>query len=212
MSTLLFYDDTHKYTVDGEEVPSVSELTRFLTRELYTDAPQYFLDQAAKCGTTVHKATEAIDKYGTVEVEDEYAGFVKAYIAFMKEHDVSWEKIEWSVCNGHEQATPYAGTLDRYGAVDGKVGILDIKTTANISSLHKLCYTAQLNLYKLAVEKEKPVKELWVLQLKGDGTYKLIPMEENKELAEACLTMHYAIKNCKRRRKKKSDQNQCEEE
>lgn len=204
MPTLLFYDDSHKYTVDGEEVPSVSELTRFLTRELYTDAPQYFLDQAAKRGTSVHKATEAIDKFGSVEVEDDLAGFVKAYVAFMKEHDVSWEKIEWAVCNGHHNGMPYAGTLDRYGALDGKVVILDIKTTANISGLHKVCYSAQLNLYRLAVMKEKPVEELWVLQLKKDGTYKLIQLEENEDLANACLTMHYAIQKTKRKRKKKN--------
>ena len=203
MSTLLFYNDSHKYTVDGEEVPSVSELTRFLTRELYNDAPQYFLDQAAKRGTNVHKATEAIDKFGTVEIEDEYAGFVKAYVSFLKEHEVSWSNIEWSVCS-KENEMPYAGTIDRVGALDGKTVILDIKTTANISGLHKLCYTAQLNLYKLAVEKEKPVEELWVLQLKKDGTYKLIQLEENKELAQACLTMHYAIQKTKRKRRKKN--------
>ena len=203
MPTLLFYDDSHKYTVDGEEVPSVSELTRFLTRELYTDAPQYFLDQAAKRGTNVHKATEAIDKFGTVEIEDEYAGFVKAYVSFLKEHEVSWGNIEWPVCRKDDEM-PYAGTIDRVGALDGKTVILDIKTTANISSLHKLCYTAQLNLYRLAV-KEKPVEELWVLQLKKDGTYKLIQLEENKELAQACLTMHYAIQKTRRKRRKKND-------
>jgi len=204
MSTLLFYDDSHKYTVDGEEVPSVSELTRFLTRELYTDTPQYFLDQAAKRGTSVHKATEALDKFGSVEVDDETVSFIKAYVSFMKEHEVKWDKIEWAVCNGHDNETPYAGTIDRYGSLDGKAVVLDIKTTANISGLHKLCYTAQLNLYKLAVEKEKPVEELWVLQLKKDGTYKLIQLEENKELAQACLTMHYAIQKTKRKRRKKN--------
>ena len=206
MSTLLFYDDSHKYTVDGEEVPSVSELTRFLTRELYTDAPQYFLDQAAKRGTNVHKATEAIDKFGTVEIEDEYAGFVKAYVSFLKDHNVSWEKIEWPVCRKDDEM-PYAGTIDRVGTLDGKTVILDIKTTANISGLHKLCYTAQLNLYNLAVEKEKLVDGLWVLQLKKDGTYKLIQLEENKELAQACLTMHYAIQKTKRKRRKKNAEN-----
>lgn len=197
MSTLLFYDDSHKYTVDGEEVPSVSELTRFLTRELYTDAPQYFLDQAAKRGTSVHKATEAIDKFGTVEIDDDLAGFVKAYVLFMKEHDVNWEKIEWSVCNDKL----YAGTVDRYGTLDGEPVILDIKTTATISGLHKVCYSAQLNLYRMAVVKEKPVDKLWVLQLKKDGTYKLIELEENPALADACITMHYAIQKTRRRRK-----------
>ena len=206
MSTLVFYDDSHTYTVDGQEVPSVSELTRFLTRELYNDAPQYFLDQAAKRGTSVHKATEALDKFGTVEIDDEFAGFVKAYVSFLKEHDVSWDNIEWPVCS-KDNEMPYAGTIDRVGTLDGKIVILDIKTTANISGLHKLCYTAQLNLYKLAVKEEKPVEGLWVLQLKKDGTYKLIPLEENEELAKACLTMHYAIQKTKRKRRKKDAEN-----
>ena len=35
MATLLFFDQGHKYTLDGEELPSVSELCRFLSREIY---------------------------------------------------------------------------------------------------------------------------------------------------------------------------------
>ena len=198
MATLLFYDDTHRYTVDGEEVPSVSELVRFLSRELYTDTPQYYLDGAAQRGTKIHKATEALDKYGSVEIDDDLAEYLKAYVAFVKERTPEWEKIEWAVCN----EKLYAGTCDRYGTLDGKQIILDIKTTATISGMHKVLYGAQLNLYRLAVMKEKPVDELWVLQLKKDGTYKLHPIEVNESLAMACLTLHQAIKATKRRRKK----------
>lgn len=204
MATLLFYDDSHKYTVDGEEVPSVSELTRFLTRELYNEAPQFVLDQAAKRGTSVHKATEAIDKFGTVEVEDDLAGYVKAYVSFLKDMQPEWEKIEWSVCNDKL----YAGTVDRYGTINSVPVVLDIKTTQNITGLHKVVYTAQLNLYRLAVLKEKPVEQLWILQLKKDGTYRLIQLEENEALAKACLTMHEAIKNSKKWRKKKDAGNE----
>ena len=202
MATLLFYDDSHKYTVDGEEVPSVSELTRFLTRELYTETPQYVLDNAANRGTKVHKATEALDKFGRVEIEDDLAEYVKAYVAFRKEINPEWEKIEWSVCNDKL----YAGTVDRYGKMNGLSVIMDIKTTGTITGLHKVLYTAQLNLYRLAVMKEKPVDGLWVLQLKKDGTYKLIQLEVNEPLAQACITMHKAIKNGRKRRRKKNDQ------
>lgn len=198
MATLLFYDDSHKYTVDGEEVPSVSELTRFLSREVYTDAPQFAIEGAAKRGTAVHKATEALDKFGTVECESDIAPFVQAYVQFRKDRSPEWEKIEWPICN----QKLYAGTVDRYGTLDGKKVILDIKTTQSITGLHKVLYRAQLNLYKLAVLHEQPVEELWILQLKKDGTYKLIPMEFDDDLALACLTMHEAIKNSKRRRKK----------
>lgn len=198
MSTLLFYDSGHKYTVDGEEVPSVSELTRFITREVYSEAPQFFLDKAAERGTNVHKATEAIDKFGSVEIDSDIAPFVQAYVNFRKEVAPEWEKIEWPV---HNQKL-YAGTIDRYGTMNGKKVILDIKTTASISGMHKVLYRAQLNLYKIAALQETYVEELWVLQLKKDGTYKLHQIEFDDNLALACLTMHEAIKNSKRRKKK----------
>ena len=166
MATLLFYDDKHRYTVDGEEVPSVSELTRFLTREVYTEVPQYFLDAAADRGTKIHRATEALDKFGKVEIDSDLAPYLQAYVSFMKDTAPEWEKVEWPVCNG----TLYAGTVDRFGTMNGKKVILDIKTTANMTGLHKVVYRAQLNLYKLAVLHESPVEELWILQLKKDGT------------------------------------------
>ena len=200
MAKLLFYDDTHRYTVDGDEVPSVSELIRFLTREVYNDTPQYFMDGAAARGTLVHRATESIDKYGTVECEDDIAPYIQAYVQFLKDKTPEWEKIEWPICNEKK----YAGTVDRYGKLDGKRVVLDIKTTQSISGMHKLLYGAQLTLYKMAVELEYPVEELVVLQLKKDGSYKLIPIEENEPLALACLTMHEAIKNTKSKRRTKA--------
>lgn len=200
MAKLLFYDDTHRYTVDGDEVPSVSEIIRFLTREVYNDTPQYFMDGAAARGTLVHRATESIDKYGTVECEDDIASYIQAYVQFLKDKTPEWEKIEWPICNEKK----YAGTVDRYGELDGKRVVLDIKTTQSISGMHKLLYGAQLTLYKMAVELERPVEELVVLQLKKDGSYKLIPIEENEPLALACLTMHEAIKNSKSKRRKKA--------
>ena len=200
MARLLFYDDTHRYTVDGEEVPSVSELIRFITRELYTDTPQYFMEGAAARGTLVHKATESLDEFGKVECEDDIAPYIQAYVSFLKDCQPNWEKIEWPICNG----TRYAGTVDRYGELNGKKVVLDIKTTQSISGMHKLLYGAQLTLYKMAVEQERPVEKLVVLQLKKDGSYKLIPIEENEPLALACLTMHEAIKNSKTKRRKKA--------
>lgn len=200
MARLLFYDDTHRYTVDGEEVPSVSELIRFLTREVYTDTPQAFLDGAALRGTKVHKACESLDSYGKIECEDEIADYVYGYVQFLRENQVDWERVEWPVCNGLR----YAGTVDRYGTLNGKRVVLDIKTTQSISGMHKLLYGVQLTLYKMAVELEHPVEQLVVLQLKKDGSYKLIPIEENEPLALACLTMHEAIKNSKSKRRKKA--------
>ena len=128
MANLVFFEENHRYTIDGEEVPSVSELTRFIAREVYGEVNQQILDNAAERGKKVHKATEALDKFGQVEIEDDLSGYLKGYILFRREHKVEWQKIEWPVNNGNL----YAGTLDRYGTVDGIPAIVDYKTTANI--------------------------------------------------------------------------------
>ena len=84
---------------------------------------------------------------------------------------------------------------------DKKV-IVDIKTTQHISGMHKVGYRAQLNLYRLAAIRDVAVDELWGLQLKKDGTYKLHQMDVDEPLAQACITLHEAFKQTKRRKKK----------
>ena len=96
MATLLFFDQGHKYTLDGEELPSVSELCRFLSREIYGDVAQWRLDNAADRGTAVHKACESLDKFGSVDVQDAILPYLQAYLKFRREHAVEWRKIEYA--------------------------------------------------------------------------------------------------------------------
>lgn len=51
MSRLIFYNDTHSYQIDGETLPSVTEILRFISREIYADATSWKLDNAADRGT-----------------------------------------------------------------------------------------------------------------------------------------------------------------
>ena len=37
MSNLKFFDEGHRYELDGVEIPSVSELSRFASREVYNN-------------------------------------------------------------------------------------------------------------------------------------------------------------------------------
>lgn len=196
MAQLLFFDADHKYELDGEPLPSVSELCRFISREIYGDVSQYNLDRAAKRGTAVHKATESLDKYGKIDVEDGILPYVQSYIKFRKEHVVDWQKIEFAT---HHPMDKYAGTMDRYGVIDGEMSILDIKTSYTI---HVPLCSAQLNLYRRMMESNQfQVEKLFILHLKNDGQYRLKEFPFDDSVPDGLLALHNALKKKARRKK-----------
>ena len=193
MNILQFFDKGHVYMLDGEQIPCVSDLCRFLHREIYKEAPIWQLEAAADRGTKVHAATEVLDKTGRAEIEDDYLPYLEAYARFRQEHDVQWELIE------HPDSHPthrYAGTIDRYGMVDGYRTLADLKTTYQV---YKPLCSASLNLYRLILEaREKAVERLLIIHLKKDRTYKLIPFNVDDSVPMALITLHTALKRRKR--------------
>ena len=118
IARLIFYDDEHIYTVDGEEFPSVSEISRFASREVYGEVSQYNLDNACSRGSAVHKATEILDKYGKCECDEDIEPYIRAYVKFRKDFGIKdYAHIEKSLA--HEELK-YAGTIDRIYNIDEK--------------------------------------------------------------------------------------------
>jgi len=116
MARLIFFDDTHTYTVDGEEFPSVSEISRFASQEVYGEVNQYNLDNACARGSAVHKSTEILDKYGKCECAEDIVPYIQAYVKFRKDFGISdYAYIEKPLA--HEELK-YAGTIDRIYKID----------------------------------------------------------------------------------------------
>ena len=192
--SLEFYDKSHVYELDGERIPCVSDLCRFLHKEIYKDAPLWQMEAAADRGTKVHAATEALDKTGRAEIEDSYLPYLQAYAQFRQEHEVQWELIEYA---DYHTELMYAGTIDRYGMVDGYRTLADLKTTYRV---YKPLCGASLNLYRLILEaRQKTVERLMIIHLKKEGTYKLVNIPIDGAVAMALITLHNALKT---RRKK----------
>ena len=82
MARLFLDDELHKYELDGQEIPSVSRILRFLRQDVYGDIRQDILDDAARRGTSVHEACETLDKNGAVDIDDGIEGYVRAYVRF----------------------------------------------------------------------------------------------------------------------------------
>lgn len=182
MARLIFNEDDHEYRVDGVVYPSVSEILRFISQEVYDNINQRTLDNAADRGSRVHAACEVLDKYRKVEYDDDLEPYMQAYVAFLKEHKPAWKGIEEA---RHHPGLLYAGTLDRYGEMDGQSVIIDIKTVSNIN---KRMIVPQLNAYSMMMD--IPPTALYALHLTKDGEYKLIDIPFDNKAFMSCLTLH----------------------
>lgn len=195
MADLLFLEQNHTYLLEGEQLPCVSDLCRFLHREFYQDAPAWQLEAAAERGTAVHEAAEALDKRGAASIPDEYLPYLRAYRAFLRDYRPSWDLIEQPLYHPEHR---YAGTIDRYGSLSGEAALVDIKTTYTV---YKPLCRAQLNLYRLMLAaKGYPVHRMYILHLKRGGSYKLIPFDQDEPLALALITIHNALRKKRRKR------------
>ena len=195
MNNFIFEERSHIYTLEGEQLPCVSDLCRFLHREIYKDAPKWQIEAAAEKGTAVHKAAEALDKTGSAAIEGEYLPYLSAYKAFLQDCKPSWSMIEQYMYHPEYR---YAGTIDRYGDVNGSAALVDVKTTYTV---YKPLCRAQLNLYRLMlIVRGYPVHKMYILHLKKDGKYKLIPMETDELLAVSLITIHKALQKKRRKR------------
>lgn len=180
-----FNEEKHEYTVDGVKVPSVSEILAPLSADRYRDLNPAVLQQAAARGTAVHEATEALDYELDPEIVPDIAGYVEAYIAFLRDYFPAWEMVEGRVCyegwEGEDLMPIFAGTVDRYGKIDGRPAVVDIKTYASMTTEALIAASCQTQLYRCAIDGN--YNSLWhsmkryVLHLKKDGNYRLIDLD-----------------------------------
>lgn len=210
MKNLKFFDEGYRYELDGIELPSVSEISRFASREVYgNDISKYVLDKACERGTAVHKATEELDKTGKCEISPEYVEYLNAYVKFRKDFNIKeYTYIEKPLA---DEKTGYAGTLDRVYVIDedfakavkkqcktdisefiGQYAIIDLKTSSTVKKqLAQIQLPAYSNLLCSALS--NCADFLGILHLKKDGKYKLTPYEDDLSLFNACLTLHKAF-------------------
>lgn len=176
-----FNEEKHEYTLDGERLPSVTEILSPLQAESFAAINPYVLQAAADRGTAVHEITEAMDY--DLDYEDLIAPglvpFADAYEEFLMDHEVEWHGIEMPV-HFFEQ---YAGTVDRFGFVDGAPAIVDIKTVQSPSIEQKVSVCCQLYAYDRAIKACFPAFQAehmahYALYLKKDGSYKLFDCRE----------------------------------
>lgn len=168
-SQLRFQDEDHSYWIGKKEYPSVTKILQALglTPDYSTISSVY-----ADRGKAVHKALEYVDK-GTLDQETldpRLLPYVSAYRRFVLES--GYRSLYWELPMYHENLG-FAGTPDKIGYLNGRVGILDIKTSRTVDHSADLQLCGYSVLYNASYP-QSPSTFKYVLQLTEDWKWNLI--------------------------------------
>ena len=157
-----FSHEGHTYKVDGRVIPSVSQILE----DVGLVDTRWFKPEHANRGTIVHELLELIDKglMDPQDVEEDFKGYVDAYLLFKEECKVEILEIEKIVTHKDFQ---YAGRVDRVCEIDGVPAVLDIKTGSKCR-----WHPVQLAAYRYTI----PVldtRPMYAIHLSNVGKYKL---------------------------------------
>lgn len=117
---LQFVAEGHRYTLNGVQIPSVTQVIDALGM-----APLYPPGPYRVRGTVVHEATGLFDRGIEFEAGDVILGYVESYRKALANFPFEWEAIEERL---FDSSLLFAGTIDRRGRLRGKKVIADIKT------------------------------------------------------------------------------------
>jgi hypothetical protein len=128
--SLTFDEDVHRYVLDGEPVPSV---TQILTRSGLIDfsaIPPFVRDAALERGRKVHQAIHYYNERDLDVARFEadfplYGPYLRAWMSFCDQRRFVPVLNEARVASRRHQV---AGTLDCLGVLDGSAVLLDFKT------------------------------------------------------------------------------------
>lgn len=158
------------YEIDGFWYPRVTKIVdikakpalyRFYAGMENFAAGEKVKNQSAAEGTLIHETIEALLIGKKPEVPDSIEPSVRAFLQFIfdKNIHVDPEWVEKRLVNYEDR---YAGTIDTVALIDGKLGVLDIKTSQAIYR----DYDLQTSAYMAALKDQiKGLETRWILRI-----------------------------------------------
>jgi len=152
MAVLVYNEETHTYTLNGVELPSVTQIITSIGLVDYSMANKDLLEYKADIGRKVHRT---IELYDNNELDDsELHPLLKNYLEQWKKFkkDFGLHIIESEIKMFHP-IYKYAGTIDVLGRIDDYYVIIDIKSGGEIPA-----HSIQTSAYKEMIEKNTKIK------------------------------------------------------
>ena len=165
---LEFEEGPHIYRLDGLEIPSVSAVMTPLSNAKYSGINSRTLEKAAGRGTEVHNAIENYIKYDITDIPAQNRGYFEAFLQWRQDANPIPVGSEVRICH---RIMRYAGTADLVAYIDGKLTLVDYKTTYTVSDMS--C-SVQLEAYAQALKNMGvEIEQKMILHLAKDGKYEI---------------------------------------
>ena len=186
---LTFDREQHLYALDGQPLPSVTQILEATGVCDYSYLPPATRRMALGRGSAVHSATQFDDEGDLDEagLDDELVPYLSAWRRFRAETGFTPDLIEYQ---DWHRTYRYAGTLDRRGVFpDGSKAILDIKTNSSEGWVR-----LQLAAYADFFPDTRTYRRICV-EVRKDTTYRVIEFPAAHHTADfgrflACLTVY----------------------
>lgn len=181
MSAAVEFDAaSHIYSVEGERLPSVTQILQGCGIVDLSGVPVQALDYAAERGTAVHRFCEFLDQGEADWAQIEgtpLEGYCRAYAQFREDTGFSPRLVEHRF-SASVHGMRYAGTVDREGDIGGRATVLDLKT----GTTEQRSWCVQLAAYALGLrESGRPLRARAALHLRADSSYRLIDYRDPRD-------------------------------
>ena len=174
-SNLQHFKGLSGYEIDGAWYPRVTKIIDIKSKpalyKFYAEMNNFAEGEAIKNksaseGTLIHEMVEQIFNNQSPVIDSSISPAIEAFLRFKEQKNIQVdpEFVEKQVVNYDER---YAGTLDALALIDGKFGVLDIKTSQAIYR----DYNLQTSAYLAAMEKQLPnLQTRWILRIDQNKT------------------------------------------
>ena len=172
--TFRFNEEDHSYWIGERRIPSVTGILRDAGLLNYHGSADYYMER----GTFVHRATEMIDK-GTLDwdsLDSTLRPYCEAYQKFINDVKPSIILSEKPL---YHAGYGFAGTPDRAIRINERTSVIDF-STGNPPPAKKI----QVAAYQELIHASEDIftSQGFTLWLKDDGSYRLSPPMDTKEM------------------------------
>lgn len=163
------FKNDNGYEIDGVWYPRVTSILDIKAKpalyKYYASLPDFETGEAIKVksaeeGTLVHETIEAILKKEPAVIPDAIKPAISAFMDFYSRNEFIAHKTEERLISKKHR---YAGTMDVLAELNGKLGVLDIKTSMAIYR----DYSIQTSAYVEALREDPAMPPLtsWILRI-----------------------------------------------